>query len=60
MLRLIDYRNLLHRHLVAVAAPLLAAVVGPDGIACAALAAYHLVLAVFERELEEVGLNLRV
>ena len=36
---------------------LLAAVLGPAGVAGVALAADHLVLAVLERELEEVGLD---
>jgi hypothetical protein len=43
-----------------VAALLLAAVLGPDGVASIALAADHLVLAVLERELEEVEVDLGV
>ena len=42
------------------AALLLAAVLGPDGVASIALAADHLVLAVLERELEEVEVDLGV
>jgi hypothetical protein len=40
-----------------VSALLLAAVLGPDGVACVALAANHLVLPELERELEEVGVD---
>ena len=39
---------------------LLAAVLGPAGVAGVALAADHLVLAVLERELEEVEVDLGV
>ena len=42
------------------AALLLAAVLGPAGVAGVALAADHLVLAVLERELEEVEVDLGV
>ena len=42
------------------AALLLAAVLGPDGVASIALAVDHLVLAVLERELEEVEVDLGV
>ena len=47
-------------HLVGVSALLLAAVLGPAGVAGVALAADHLVLAVLERELEEVEVDLGV
>jgi uncharacterized membrane protein len=49
-----------YHHLVGVAALLLAAVLGPAGVAGVALAADHLVLAVLERELEEVEVDLGV